>query len=460
MSGAILPAMEPLFTFAAVVAGGAGLGWLALAGASRRRSRREARFEAMTEVAGALGLRDVRLHEPDLLAGTHRGLPVLVETSTRVRVRAVGRLVIGGLAPSLSAQRAGLAARVEQARGEGPVETGDAAFDGQVFVRGAALTVRGLLDAETRMAVHEAVCGRPFGRDAVVTIAAGAVTAELAGEWRRDAPEQVEAARRLLALAYRLRPADDEAVRLGVVAREDPAPRVRQLALETLVDAAPGHQATRRALLRGLEDRDPAVRLRAALLGRSEEARRALQRLASRSDVPDAVSAAAIDDLHRGLSPDVLCGILSRTPRGRPQTDLAVLRALAKGGRAVAPAVVAALPRFEDGVAAAAAAVLQEIGGPDAEDALIAAASRPDEAVRTAVARALGALGSVRAVPALRELEGDGGDVLRAARDAVAAIQARLHGASSGQLALADGGAGEVSLAGGDGRLSLDRARD
>ena len=82
--------------------------------------------------------------------------------------------------------------------------------------------------------------------------------------------------------------------------------------------------------------------------------------------------------------------------------------------------------------------------------------ARPDATVRIAVAHALGALGSVRAVPVLRELEADGGDVLRAAREAVAAIQSRLGGASAGQLALAEPDGGHLALADGDGRVTLD----
>jgi hypothetical protein len=61
-------------------------------------------------------------------------------------------------------------------------------------------------------------------------------------------------------------------------------------------------------------------------------------------------------------------------------------------------------------------------------------------------------------VPALREAAEAGGDMRRAARQAIAEIQARLTGAEPGQLSLAGGEAGALSLAdeaGAPGRLSL-----
>jgi HEAT repeat protein len=70
--------------------------------------------------------------------------------------------------------------------------------------------------------------------------------------------------------------------------------------------------------------------------------------------------------------------------------------------------------------------------------------------VRLAAAEALGRIGTAAAVLPLREAAsahpGDG--VLRqVVRESVAAIRARLTGASPGQLALAEGASGHVSLA-------------
>jgi hypothetical protein len=450
--------MDPLTVGGAVLAGLAGLSVLGTAWASRRRQRRARRLEAVAEIAVALDLADVTLDGTDL-EGRQGSLHVRIETSTAARIRPVGRLVVRGLARGLSMERDGLLARVGQARGDLPVETGDGPFDRALYVRGRPLVARALLDAQTRALALAAIGGGSLGRDAIVGFAGGLLTAELAGEWSEDTRQRVEGARGLVALAHRLEESDAEEERLSRVARTDPLPRVRELALETLVEAAPGHTATEKALRRACDDPDPALRLRAALLCGGKAGRRTLHALAGRGDVPDEVSAAAVDELEGQLSVDDLRAMLATAPRGRAKTDAAIVRALAKRGPGVAPALVAAFPRFDDDVAAAAAEALEAAGSPEAEDALIAAAARPDAAVRVAVAHALGALGSVRSVPVLRELEGDGGAVLRAAREAVVAIQSRIDHASTGQLALADGGAGEVSLAEGDGRVSLDRSK-
>ena len=73
-----------------------------------------------------------------------------------------------------------------------------------------------------------------------------------------------------------------------------------------------------------------------------------------------------------------------------------------------------------------------------------------------AAAQALGQSGTVAAVVPLREAAERGGDLRRAARQAIAGIQARLAGAEPGQLSLAGGEAGALSLADGEpGALSL-----
>ena len=79
--------------------------------------------------------------------------------------------------------------------------------------------------------------------------------------------------------------------------------------------------------------------------------------------------------------------------------------------------------------------------------------------MRAAAARALGRFGTSACVLPLKEVETRYPDeaTRRAAREAVAAIQARLAGASPGQLSLARGDAGALSLAEDEaGRLSLD----
>ena len=110
-------------------------------------------------------------------------------------------------------------------------------------------------------------------------------------------------------------------------------------------------------------------------------------------------------------------------------------------------------------LAVSAARALAETGLAAAEAPLLAALARDPPALRVAAAEALGRVGSAAGVLPLKEIEARDPDdaTRRAARQAVAAIQARLPGASPGQLSLAASEAGGLSLAEDQtGRLSLD----
>jgi hypothetical protein len=118
------------------------------------------------------------------------------------------------------------------------------------------------------------------------------------------------------------------------------------------------------------------------------------------------------------------------------------------GGSEAAESVGRVLALEGGELAIAAAAALGTIGGPTAERALLKALVRADAAVRVAAAEALGRAGTVAAVMPLREAGArHGGALSRATRQAIAEIQARLAGASAGQLSLALGEDGRLSLA-------------
>ena len=119
-------------------------------------------------------------------------------------------------------------------------------------------------------------------------------------------------------------------------------------------------------------------------------------------------------------------------------------------------AKVLAVERGELAVAAAQALGATEQDA--AERPLVAALSRSDDGVAPAAAVALGRVGSSSAVPRLREVGSTtrDGALRRLARGAVARIQARLTGATPGQLSLADGESGHLSLSEDEtGRISL-----
>jgi HEAT repeat protein len=101
------------------------------------------------------------------------------------------------------------------------------------------------------------------------------------------------------------------------------------------------------------------------------------------------------------------------------------------------------------------------LGSAAAEPSLIAALESESEEVRISSAAALARCGSSRSVLPLRHCASAhplDGSLRRAARQAIAEIQARLTGASPGQLSLTEETTGQVSLVEEDqrGRLSLD----
>jgi HEAT repeat protein len=171
----------------------------------------------------------------------------------------------------------------------------------------------------------------------------------------------------------------------------------------------------------------------------------------------DAVSAEAVALLGQGLTFERTRDILERALSGRhPLTARACLEAI--GNSADAAAVEVLAKTLEQGgakLAAVAARALGATASPAAETPLIQALERDPE-VRMAAARALGRVGTVAAVLSLKEeAEGSWLDFRRAARQAIAEIQERLHGASPGQLSLAGAETGQLSLAQEGGELSL-----
>ena len=107
-------------------------------------------------------------------------------------------------------------------------------------------------------------------------------------------------------------------------------------------------------------------------------------------------------------------------------------------------------------IAQAALEALLDTRVPIAEGPFLAALASPSPGAVLAATRGLERVGTVQAVPALRDVEARGGDLARAARMAIGAIKSRLSGASPGQVSLAGGDAGQLSVAeSADGRVSL-----
>jgi hypothetical protein len=181
----------------------------------------------------------------------------------------------------------------------------------------------------------------------------------------------------------------------------------------------------------------------------AEEVRvRAVQQLASRCS--RAATVQRLDDLLASEAVSLPMAVL---------TAVAVALGELKHADSV-PRLAALAPPADARLGLALARVLGDLGDASVELALLTLLAMDDDAVRTAAARALGRVGTVAAVelllPHSKGLLTDG-DVKRAARDAIAAIQSRLGDVEAGRLALADGtaDAGGLSLAQQPGQLSV-----
>jgi len=168
-------------------------------------------------------------------------------------------------------------------------------------------------------------------------------------------------------------------------------------------------------------------------------------------------------NLYRRLGNDRLAihNLEKALAAGRRATARAAVEVLGRtGGAEVIDSLAAALEVEDDKLVVAAADALGATGDAAAEAPLIAALDRDGPTVWPAIAAALGLVGTAAAVAPLRTMAGrfpfDLG-LRRASRQAIAEIQSRLTGATPGQLALADGDAGQLSLAeeGLEGRVSM-----
>lgn len=378
--------------------------------------------------------RDHRVH------ARHEGLDVWLGP------RAEGggtRLEIRPIAPALAAWRVvGIETRLAG------VETGDPDFDATVRFDGPALLVRALLDAETRAVALEA-----FLADSSVAVKNGVLTADFGSAWGPGQVVSPDRIRRLVAIGARLQAPADPVPRLAEIARTDAGHVVRRSAIAVLSGHAAQHPATREAQRAACADADPSVRLAGARhLGSGGVS--VLEELATASDVPDDVAAQAIALLGARLGLEALRAIVADAVPARPLSACAALELMGDRGAEAAPAIAAALERAAAGpVALAAVQAIARTKAPSQLPAL-AAALGSDAAVAFAAAEALARVGTVDCVTALRAAEGRR-ELARVAREAVAAIQARVRGASPGQLALAAPEDGRLSVAGGDGALTF-----
>lgn len=329
------------------------------------------------------------------------------------------------------------------------IEVGDRYFDDAFFLGGPARLLLALLDAETRRLMVE------LKEKSALSITSGELRAVVLGD-----EKVAEVLRLLLDLCKRFAPPVDVVQRLVANATGDPDPGVRLQNLLFLIRELSWSPETDKALRKACSDPVPEIRLRAGRqLG--AEGRAVLLDLAEKLE-DDAVSAEALAILNRELTFERLEGILGLALRRRSlQTARACLESLGRRGGASAVALLGKVLEREYGeLAPVAATALGAAASPAAEPSLIEALKRDDRDLQVAAAMALGRVGSPAAVLPLKEAAERSPrldlDLRRATRQAIAEIQARVQGASPGQLSLATAEAGQLSLTGTEaGQLSL-----
>lgn len=375
------------------------------------------------------------------------------QPATYTRCRVVLRIPPAGL----RVRAESLSSRLVGAIGFPDLQTGDAEFDACVLLAGAEGKCLAVLDADTRMALRSAIEHTGW------TIEEGAVMQET-GTLIAEPGRLVAFAQETIALARRLSLADRSVPELlEGNAKADPEACVRRRNLEVLLrDFRNGPEARRAAewTLEHASDLE-AFALAAAALG--AQAAPLLERRAGTapgSELRAAALAQVTGMLPAERLPRLVAQALGCDRGGAPGAS-------AGDGAPTWERIAARLPAAAAPLAAAAVAALARAGDPAQEPALFAALGHADLAVRCAAARALGQLGTVRAVEPLlacghaAPLLGSA-DLRTAVRDAVKAIQGRLPGAEAGRISLLDSAAadGALSLADEAGRLSVAGKRE
>lgn len=369
-----------------------------------------------------------------------RGGGLAVSFEYEVRSKRAGTCIrVSGLghgAPGLTIRREGFSGWISKKLGHQEVVLG-AAADAELLIEGDEVLAQALLDLDTREKVAAFLRGQLEGGGP----ASGEVSTSLADGvleiWVRHTrlshAEGLTAELRtvltpLLDLARRLSRPADLAERLA--GRLLPGPgreleeEARRKCLHLLLRDFSRHPATVAAVSAALGDSSEWVRFEAARsLG--AEGVTTLRALVEAPGTDDACAARALRSLGNVLPPKVRVATVTRA--------LAAARAQAVQDRTE--------------LLQAGLETLAQYHPQHAEAPAMAALAAHNEHVVATAARVLGRVGTVTAVPALREAEAQGPrTVAAAARQAVSEIQARLEGAEAGQLSVAGGEAGALTL--------------
>lgn len=331
--------------------------------------------------------------------------------------------------------------------GEEGLFVGDHPFDVAFEVDGAPTRVRALLDQETRQRLRLLdFKGRVSLSEGVLSISidhgsSDTINGEILSVLR-EAAERMTDGRPIIE-------------RLSGNALTDGDPEVRSLNLIELVREFGAFPRTKETLRQACSDADPEVRFVAG----SELAEQGFPTLRDLVEGDTPVAAKAMHALGENL-PLARAPSLLREALAGARFDVvkACVQLLGRYGGAEVADVLVPLLSGPVEVAISAVHALAELRAPLVEEALIETLRADDIELRLAVADALAHLGSVAAVLPLRKASDLSGEreFVRAARQAIAAIQSRVPGEAAGRVSLAETVGGEVSLAESEtGKVSL-----
>jgi hypothetical protein len=382
---------------------------------------------------GAMWRRVAAVHQLEALEGLERirrdtfrvganGVVVRFQTFSRSREERGTTLVLERAFPTMSGSSVAPDA-FQKALGIQELGIGDSAFYERYGIEGAPAVACASLDAKARRSLDALATLVPFAvRD-------GELEATIPGS--ADVEEKISHVLAALLRVGRLLGRDRDVVEgLADNARSDPERAVRLSCLRFLTGEFPQDPQTRAVLEAACQDEWVDIRLHAAL---------ALGEAGHGVLVEIAVSLA--DDER---SADSIAALGLNLPIQRARNLLQN-----------------ALKKHRPRSAEACVVRIGEEGAVDDEALLLRVLARHEEdeaKVRIAAVRALSRMGTVASVLPLQEEVEQLGDheLQRAAREAIAAIQSRLSGATPGQLSLTVGDAGQVSLADTEsGRVSL-----
>jgi hypothetical protein len=424
----------------------AGL-FLVVSGTRRRR--------LWTEAAQALDLesKDGGLLDKPVLTGRLEGLEVRIEKRHVPQARVTLAITEGPALP----RGLWITLRSERPSSSLPEEvtTGDEEFDAEVRVCASPQDVLPLFDPLARAEILKAM------RTGLVQVANGALVGP--PTLRCGRAELVLAARALARVGRALSrtPGPQATISLWQQRARHGQPAERLQCLELLREQHPNSPETLRALRAALYDPSAEIRryatralgsdariyLEAKVLEGAGPEQRGAAFQALFDHVPPAEMAQFAEALLHDQDPDVRHAAIELTSSERH--------------RPAAGRLIELLGHDESDTVALAAEALGHIGDPVAEPELLTLLGSLDPGATLAAVEALGRIGTARAVEPLHGFEGmavtaSDRAVRRAAREAIASIQARLGLASPGGLSIAEpcGAAGALSVAAESGRLS------